>query len=62
MRKLREARTKAKENHSLAFGSYHYYLYIYSAFVPGGRNSNSTPAQSALIVYNLNANRLKLTT
>jgi hypothetical protein len=42
---------RAKE-HSLAFGSYHYHLYLYSALVPGERNSNSTPAQSATVVGN----------
>jgi hypothetical protein len=38
------------EDHSLAFGSYYYHLYLYSALVPGGRNSNSTPAQSATVM------------
>gem|GEM_PF-5883015 len=38
------------ENHSLAFGSYHYHLYLFSTLVPGERNSNSTPAESATVV------------
>jgi hypothetical protein len=40
------------EVHSLAFGSYYYHLYLYSALVPGERNSNSTPAQIATVVCN----------
>jgi hypothetical protein len=40
------------EEHSLAFGFYHYHLYLYSALVPGERNSNSTPAQSATVSSN----------
>jgi hypothetical protein len=40
------------EDYSLAFGSYHYHLYLYSALVPGERNSNSTPAQSATVGRN----------
>jgi hypothetical protein len=43
------------EDHSLAFGSYLYHLYLYSALVPGERNSNSTPAQSANVVCNFRA-------
>jgi Suppressor of fused protein (SUFU) len=44
------------ENHSLTFDCYHYHLYLYSALVSGGRNSNSTPAQSATVACNKSAN------
>jgi hypothetical protein len=33
----------------LNFCTFHFSSYLYSAFVPGERNSNSTPAQSATV-------------
>jgi hypothetical protein len=35
-----------------SFCTFHFSSYLYSAFVPGERNSNSTPAQSATVIGN----------
>ena len=34
----------------VSFCTFHFSSYLYWAFVPGERNSNSTPAQSAIVV------------